>query len=161
MRPRSSRRPALTIGAAILLLPLSARLSLGQPPQQHCSIRVFLSVNQQALSGRPAMVSAIRDGRIVQQSEANLTTGMEFNTDSIKPGVYDIRVEGDGLVTEVKRGIHAFGGQTTEITFQVKSGQGVHIVEYAVGGLPREEVAARLARLESQVAELSKPRPQR
>ena len=161
MRPRFTIRCRATIGASILFLPLPARLALAQPPQQHCAIRVFLSVNQQALSGRPAMVSAIRDGRIVQQSEANLTTGMEFNTDSIKPGVYDVRVEGEGLVTEVKRGVHAFAGQKTEVTFQVRSGKGVHIVEYAIGALPREEIAARLAKLESQIVELSKPRPQR
>jgi hypothetical protein len=86
---------------------------------------------------------------------------MEFNSDSIRPGVYDVRVEGEGLVTEVKRGVHAFAGQKTEVTFQVRSGQGVRIVEYATGALPREEIAARLAKLEAQVAELSKPRPQR
>lgn len=85
MRSRLSSRSSITIGATILLLPISA--SIGQPPQQHCSINVFLSVSQLSLSGRPAMVSAIRDGRIVQQGERNLSTGMELNTDSIKPGV--------------------------------------------------------------------------
>jgi len=161
MHPGPRTRWSITIAAAILLLSINARLASGQPPQQHISIRVFLAVNQQALSGRPAMVSVIRDGRIVQQSEVNLTTAMEFNSDSIRPGVYDVRVEGEGLVTEVKRGVHAFAGQKTEVTFQVRSGQGVHVVEYATGALPREEIAARLAKLEAQVAELSKPRPQR
>ena len=161
MCPGSIMRWSTTIATALCLLTIDARLASGQAPHQYVTIHVFLATNQQALSGRPAMVSAIRDGRIVQQSEANLTTSIDFNTDSIKPGVYDVRVEGEGLVTEVKRGVHAFAGQKTEITFQVQSGKGVHIVEYATGALPREEIAARLARLEAQVAELSKSRPQR
>ena len=161
MCPGPIMRWSATLTTAIFLLPINARLASGQPPHQYVTIHVFLATNQQALSGRPAMVSAIRDGRIVQQSEVNLTTSMDFNTDSIKPGLYDVRVEGEGLVTEVKRGVHAFAGEKTELTFQVKSGQGVHIVEYATGALPREEIAARLAKLEAEVAELSKPRPQR
>jgi hypothetical protein len=107
------------------------------------------------------MVSAIRDGRIVEQQELPLTTGRDLQGDSIPPGVYDVRVEGQGLVTEVKRGIHVFAGQKTELTFDLRAGQGVRIVEYATGGLSREEVASRLAKLEAQVAELSKPHAQK
>lgn len=159
MRPRPNIRWSVTIAAAILLGPINARLANGQPPQQRAAIYVTLRTDEHPLSGRPAMVSVIRDGRIVEQREINLTTGGEFNTDSIRPAIYDVRVEGDGLVTEVKRGIHVFAGQKTDLTFDVRSGKGAHVVEYATGGLAREEVAARLSRLEAQVAELSKPKP--
>lgn len=160
MRPRTSIRCSLMM-APVMLLPLGARVADAQPPHQHPAIAIMLRVNEQALSGRPAMVSAIRDGRIVEQQEMPLTTSRQFDAESIQPGVYDVRVEGEGLITEVKRGIHVFADQKTELTFDVRPGKGVHIVEYATGGLSREEVAARLAKLEAQVAELSKPRPQK
>ncbi|MGH7540563.1 MAG: hypothetical protein ACRELC_06165 [Gemmatimonadota bacterium] len=35
--------------------------------------------------------------------------------------------------------------------FLIRAGEGVHVVEYATGGLAREEVAARLGRLETIV----------
>ena len=37
-------------------------------------------------------------------------------------------------------------------------GTGVKIIEYAAGGLSREEIAARLAKLEAAIADLPKPR---
>jgi hypothetical protein len=160
MRARSSVRWIVTAAAAAAVAAIGTRIAGGQPPQQHSSIAVFLKVDVQALAGRPAMVSAIRDGRIVEQHEVDLTTGRAFESDSIKVGVYDIRVEGEGLVTEVKRGVHAFAGQKTDLTFQMRPGKGVHIVEYATGALPREEIAARLEKLESQVAALAKARVQ-
>jgi hypothetical protein len=107
------------------------------------------------------MVSAIRDGNIIEQEEVPLSEGRELGSDNMRPGVYDVRVEGEGIVTEIKRGIHVFNGQRTEIVFDVRPGKGVHIVEYATGGLSREEVAARLAKLEAEVAELSKTHTQR
>lgn len=61
---------------------------------------------------------------------------------------------------EVKRGIRVFGRQKTELTFDVRPGRGVHIVEFAKGGLARQEVAARLVKLKAQVAELAKLEPQ-
>jgi len=160
MRPRPSTRLVLSIAAAISLTTICASAAGGQPPHQRASIAVFLQVSAEGYAGRPALVSAIRDGRIVEQHEAALTTGTAMEGDSIRIGVYDVRVEGEGLVTEVKRGVHVFAGQKTDLTFQMRTGKGVHIVEYATGALPREEVAARLEKLEAQVAALAKMRAQ-
>jgi hypothetical protein len=159
MRPRPSIRRVVSAAAAISLMTIGTQAT-AQPPQQRATINVFLQVSAQALSGRPALVSAIRDGRIVEEHEVPLTTGRDFNSDSIKVGVYDVRVEGEGLLTEVKRGVRVFAGQKTDLIFQVKPGKGVHIVEYATGALPREEVAARLEKLEAQLATLTKARAQ-
>ena len=160
MRPRPSIRWIMSVAAAISLTSIAAHVAAAQPPQQRATIAVFLQVSAQGFSGRPALVSAIRDGQIVEQHEVLLTTGRDLNSDAITPGVYDVRVEGEGLVTEVKRGIHVFAGQKTDLTFQERPGKGVHIVEYATGALSREEIAARLEKLESQVANLTKARAQ-
>lgn len=160
MHSRPSTWLIVTLAASGFLLSGSARRANAQR-KPHGSIAFSLRVDEHSLSGRPAMVSAIRDGNVVEQMEAPLSEGRELGSDNLKPGVYDVRVEGDGLVTEVKRGIHVFDDQRTTIIFDVKPGKGVHIVEYATGGLSREEVAARLAKLEAQVAELAKAKSQR
>jgi hypothetical protein len=112
-----------------------------------------------ALQGHPVMVSAIRGGEIVQQQETVLDNTQAFY--ALPPGLYDVRAEGQGAVTEVKRGVHVFAGQDLNLNFVMHAGTGVRTVEYAAGGLSREEVAARLAKLEAAVAALQKaaPRP--
>jgi hypothetical protein len=107
-----------------------------------------------ALSGRPVMVSVIREGQVVAQKESNLNSTAGF---AVSPGLYDVRMEGDGMVTLVKRGIHVFDNQTMQaIEGPMRAGLGAHIVEYAPGGLSREEVAARIAKLEAEVVALRK-----
>ena len=107
-----------------------------------------------AVRGRPVMVSVIRDGSVIQQSETVLPSAK--SVDQLPLGAYDVRVEGDGLMTEVKRGVQVNADNRLELHFVMRPGQGVHIVEYATGGLAREEVAARLARLDSAVAALQR-----
>jgi hypothetical protein len=58
------------------------------------------------------------------------------------------------VISEVKRGVQVFPGKDGSLMAVVRPGKGVHIVEYAVGGLAREEVAARLNKLDTQVAQL-------
>lgn len=103
------------------------------------------------------MASAIRNGSIVRQYEVVLQPGIaRLTLDDLAEGTYDVRIEGDGMVTEEKHGVHIFAGKDGSLSFVMRSGKGVHIVEYATGGLSREEVAARLAKLESAVAQLQK-----
>jgi hypothetical protein len=62
----------------------------------------------------------------------------------------------------MKRGAMVTAGHTTDlIGGPMKAGKGAHVVEYAIGGLPREEVAARLARLEAAVDKLEKAQAQK
>jgi hypothetical protein len=98
------------------------------------------------------MVSCIKDGKIFSQGETK--TGYNLGCPPSAAGIYEVRVEGDGIITEVKRGLHVFDGQTTSIRFEVKRGTGVHIVEYATGGLSREEVAAQLSDHSAELAVL-------
>jgi hypothetical protein len=114
----------------------------------------------ESIKGRPVMVSAIRDGEVVEQQEMQLPRDGRIGN-NLTEGVYDIRVEGDGVVTEVKKGVHVFAGRELNLSHAMHAGKGAHIIEYATGGLSREEVAARLAKLDEQVAELMKARKEK
>lgn len=108
----------------------------------------------QAIRQHPVMVSAIRDGAVIKQMEVNLNSSARF---SVPAGLYDVRLEGDGMETLVKRGIHVQAEEDTAVIGgPMRAGSGVKTVEYAVGGLSREEIAARLAKLEAAVADLQK-----
>jgi len=122
-------------------------------------LNIALKVADNTLKDRPVMVSAIGNGKVVTQYEVllvQLPNEAHITLDSLPAGQYDVRVEGDGVVTELKRGVQVFSGRDGVAV--VRLGQGAHIVEYATGGLAREELAARISKLEAAVAELQKAR---
>lgn len=121
-------------------------------------INVHIRLVDVDLAPTPAMVSFIQDGEIVAQHEVLLETsgygtGATTNSGYIPTGLYDVRIEGEGVTTEVKRGVRNYprSQPALHLNFLVRAGQGLHMVEYATGGLAREEVAARLSRLETIV----------
>jgi len=149
------------VRAASALLALGVLLSgLSAVPgraQEKATIYASVKVSDNALAGRPVMVSFIRDGAIFFQEETTTTESpnvASVGSQDSPVGVYDVRVEGDGIVTEMKRGITLAGPKNMTLDFIVRPGQGVHVVEYAAGGLAREEVAQKIAALEAAVAEL-------
>ena len=98
----------------------------------------------------PVMISALRSGQIVNQGETLVAGGNSaLKLGELPVGTYDVRVEGEGIMTEVKRGVRVFEGRQAPVEFVIRPGKGVRIVEYSTGGLAREEVATRLDRLES------------
>lgn len=108
-------------------------------------------------------VSFVKDGKIVFQDEktpycpkddCQTITRNQYIPYKIAPGSYDVRVEGQGVVTVVKQGVAVISGKTREISFDLRPGQGVKITEYATGGLSREEIAARIKKLEEAVESL-------
>jgi hypothetical protein len=114
------------------------------------------SESAKALAERPVMVSVIKDGQLIKQSEIQLNSSAYF---ALPGGIYDIRVEGEGMQTLVKRGILVKNGEEMwAIGGPMRAGTGVKVIEYATTGLSREEIAARLAKLEAAVAALQKPR---
>jgi hypothetical protein len=104
----------------------------------------------------PIMVAAIRDGAVVYQEETLLPNDNHLSGDMIRPGLYDVRVEGEGIVTEIKRGVRLYPGRELNLYFTIRPGAGLHTVEYTTTALSREEIALRLSRLETAVAELRK-----
>ncbi|MGH7572559.1 MAG: hypothetical protein ACREMK_12060 [Gemmatimonadota bacterium] len=125
--------------------------------QEKATIYASILVSDNALAGRPVMVSCIRDGAIAFQEETITTQSpseVSVGCQDMTVGSYDIRVEGDGIITEMKRGVTLASSKNMTLKFVVRPGQGAHVVEYAAGGLAREEVAERLAALEAEVAAL-------
>jgi hypothetical protein len=135
---------------------MQGRVGHAQEMEKPGSINTHYALVNQSINQRPVMVSAIRDGKIEEQQETSLPYDRRLA--SLAPGVYDVRVEGDGVVTEVKRGINVFSDREINLNFLMRAGTGVHVVEFATGGLTREEVAARLQKLEAEVAQLQKSR---
>ncbi|REJ82743.1 MAG: hypothetical protein DWQ36_06575 [Acidobacteria bacterium] len=119
---------------------------------------VVVKVADNAIAGQPARASVVTpEGTLLDYSEELLERSpnvRSFILDRLAPGVYDVRVEGEGLVTEVKKGVPVLAGRDEQVSVVVRPGAGVHIVEYAVAGLSREEVAVRLQRLEEETARL-------
>lgn len=116
-----------------------------------------------ALAQGTYTISFIRDGKIVLQDEKppNCPEGKcratIWSADKgylLAPGSYDVRVEGVGAITVVKNGVAVNPLETRELTFDLKPGQGVRIIEYATGGLAREEIAVRIKQLEAAIQEL-------
>ena len=140
------------LAAAVTAALLAAARPVLLHAQQVGEIGAHFTESESSLDGHPAMISVIRDGAVVAQGETTLRG--EHSINRLEPGTYDVRVESDGVVTEVKRGVHVFAGQTLQLQFALHTGHGVHIVEYATGGLSREEIAARLHRLEVAVDSL-------
>jgi len=99
------------------------------------------------------MVSLIQNDGVVTQSEVVIPSGHRFD---VAPGVYDVRAEGDGVVTQVKKGVHVMAGTTLNLEFIMRPGSGAEVTRYAAAVLSREEIEARLRKLEGQVADLQK-----
>ena len=158
MKPRN--KAAVTTIAFVSLLAMataSSKPALAERESTNLDVRTSVfDASYQALKELPAMVSVINDGAVVKQREVHFNSSATF---ALSAGVYDVRMEGDGMQTLVKRGIHVNEGDVTHVVGgPMRAGTGVKTIEFATGGLPREEVAARLAKLETAVADLQKTR---
>ena len=155
------RRSTATL-ACLFVLVCAAALrtsgsNLAQSDPVNLDVRTSVADDSfDALRQQPVMVSVIRDGEVMKQTEAQLNSNARF---SLPPGLYDLRLEGDGMITLVKRGIRVtYGEKTAIIGGPMRAGSGVRTIEYAAAGLSREEIAVRLAKLEAAVTELTKAR---
>ena len=130
--------------------------------QETATIYAVLTVSDNQLAGRPAMVTFLSDGKIVFQGETILTespNSVSVGAQSQPLGQYDVRVEGEGFVTETKRGVQLASSRNLTLQFVLRPGEGARVIEFAEGGLAREEIAARIAALEAEVARLKGETP--
>ncbi len=158
MRYRFGCRACLPFAAVVVLaLGAAATPSLAAEPSTG-RLFVVVKVSDNALAELPARASAITpEGRLVDYAEELLSRAPNVQSFMLEPlpeGQYDVRVEGEGLVTEVKRGVPVFAGRDERVQVVVRPGEGLHVVEYAVACLSREEVAKRLAQLEAETSRL-------
>lgn len=139
-----------TVGATFGIL--RAPRTVGGQNATGGSLYVNANGADAAIEGHQVMVSVLRDGALVKQSEISVGG---FPYSSLLPvGSYDVRAEGDGIVTLEKRGIHVTPGDITSVRMVLRAGQGVHIVEYAAGALSREQIASSIRSLEARVSKL-------
>lgn len=115
-------------------------------------IEIRTSSSHAGTREHPVMVSVIQNDGVVQQGETVVPSGRKF--EQLSPGVYDVRVEGNGIVTQVKRGVHVIAGRTLNLEYTLNAGTGAEVTHYANAVLSREELEARVRKLESQVADL-------
>jgi hypothetical protein len=128
--------------------------AVGQQEKGQLYVNVSLP---EGTRSRPLLVTVIKDGRIVAQNESN---PKEWALSGQFPiGLYEVRVEGEGVQTLVKRGYNVVVGPATTVECPVHEGQGVKVVEYASSPMTRDEIAGRLAHLETAVEELRKKNP--
>ena len=127
-------------------------------PAQNGNFEIFITSETPVRRG-PALISVLHDGAVVSQTELLLGTGPSITWGSVglPPALYDVRIEGEGLITESKRGMRILPNQEMKLSFEVRPGKGLHIIEYATGGLSREEVALRLTAVEASVSALKAP----
>ena len=145
------RVPLVLVSTVSLLSGLPALVHA----QETATIYAVLRVSDNQLAGMPGMVTFLRDGAVVFQGETVLAESpstASVGAQSQPLGQYDVRVEGEGFVTETKRGVQLASKQNLTLQFVLRPGEGAHVVEFAEGGLAREEVAARITALEAEVA---------
>lgn len=91
------------------------------------SLTVFVNPDPKdrsnALDERPTMVSVLQDGKVIMQSEIGV--GHAYQIGRLASGQYDIRCEGDGMVSVIRRGVFVTAQHTTEVRPIMRPGQGV------------------------------------
>ena len=82
-----------------------------------------------SLSTRVVMVSILREGTVVKQKELGMSDVPASFT--LPVGVYEVRVEGDGVNSVTKSGIHVTADDVTNVLPAMRSGQGVCDCKYS------------------------------
>src|SRR5947207_1355760 len=145
----------LALGSLFALLSRSSAARAEEKrPQGAVTVYTSPADEDPKLKGRPVMVSFIARGAVVQQGEIELGSLKIF--EKLPAGPYEVRAEGDGLVSLVKRGVAVTDRGDTDLRFPMRAGKGVRVIEYGVRKAPWEELDARLKRLERAVEELKK-----
>lgn len=153
----STRKSTITIiaGAALILGGLYVRpLPARAQEQAKGDLRVIPKARSEAAKQNLVLITVSANGRVFRQTEHRADGDWEYFP-GVPIGPVEIRVEGEGFQTQVKRGIH-ITNERTFITFDLSPGTGTKVTEYAPAAISREEIQGLLARLETAVRELSK-----
>jgi hypothetical protein len=138
---------ALLAGFCLVRGPHAA---LAQQEEKDASIWVYTQCNEDSLKQQLVMVYLIHDGKVVKSTETRTNTEYNPVQWGVLPiGIYEVKIEGEGAETFVKRGIILTHNNTTQVTFPLKAGQGIHIIEYPTGAVSKDDIATRLAKLEA------------
>ena len=154
---RSVHTLVLTLGLLLISATVNSARLWAQAPAAG-ELTVTITASGTLPDKLPLMVSAVRGSEIVDQKEVLAESGKAWLRVGAPAGSYDVRVSGEGVVTEVKQGVKIFAGRDVPVQVVIRPGAGLHVVEYATGGISREEVATRLRGLEASVKKLEAAR---
>lgn len=112
-------------------------------------VYVVLQPGNAAIAKGTYMITVLEAGKTVFQTETpprfwppeNKYVSANAHPYKIPPGVYDFRVEGEGVVTVTKRGIQVVSGSRNGryVYFDLQPGKGVKVIEYSAEGSPKEK----------------------
>lgn len=102
----------------------------------------------------PVMVSILLDGKVAAQSEINMDSLQIFN--DLPVGIYEVRAEGAGLGSIVKRGVAVTAKGDTEVRFLMKAGKGATVIEYSTWKGGRDDLLDLMKRVEKALERLEK-----
>lgn len=108
--------------------------------------------------GKPVLVSLLRDGKLVRQTELTIDRW----SDTVAPfrdlpfGTYTVKFEAPGIQTVVKKGLVVSATSAPIVIADLKAGKGVRQIEYGVEGDPTAALKARVRQLEAELAALRK-----
>jgi hypothetical protein len=110
---------------------------------------------QQKMAGRAVMVSLLRDGKVVVQREVQIQEGepafpVNVTFEKVKAGRYDLRIEGEGVETVVKKGLHVAAKRELKIFADLLAGKGTRVIEYGKDG----DLAAELEKVRKRIKQL-------
>jgi|GEM_PF-5613707 len=114
---------------------------------------------QKELLKRAVLVSLIENGKVVRQQEVEVEypTGLfPVQWEGVPLGRYDIKFEGEGFETVVKRGLQVSAASPLKVIGDLRGGKGTRVIEYGKDGDPLDNVDARLRKLEAAVEALRK-----
>lgn len=134
-----------------------SRLARAQAGDQG-KICIWTRTEDPSLKSNLVMMYLMRNGKVIKSGEVQDDNGI---TDpliwgNLAVGIYDVKEEGEGVGTIVKRGVIVSSGSNTDLKFLMKAGKGVHVVDYPTGAASADDVATRLAKLEAAVKELQR-----
>ncbi len=84
--------------------------------------------SSKSIRSRIVMISILKDGSVLKQKEIGIS---DIPASWRLPvGVYDVRVEGDGVMTVSKSGIHITPKESTDLQVPMRPGQGMCECKY-------------------------------
>ena len=125
----------LVVLSAIALLTVMA--SAQAQKKATGTLHIVASLGQEvaaAVKGKSIVVTLLQDGKPVAQTD--LLWGY-YNNWNVETGIYELRGEGEGAQTIVRRGIFVGEGRTTDVQLNGEPGTGCKVITYGTAELGR------------------------
>jgi hypothetical protein len=159
---------ACVIGAVVMFSP---RAGFTQTQPERGYLYVCLSGPGSLpypLDNQVVRISVLQEGELRQQVEARVQyprfTACTPPSGGTSPiglylpvGMYEVRVDGPGAITEIKRGIPVLPSSTSPgsgVLFDLRPGDGTRVVEYEASSFSRDEITGRLNELNERLQKL-------